>query len=278
MTVERFFELFLEELKENRDLTAYYKFLEDPRKMAFRKAYFCQRLQYVSEHVGGTRQDIWDCGSGYGTTALFLALNGYRVYGNTLEFYFRHLDARRAFWSRYGDVSGFTCTYEDIYDVHFDRSFDTVIVQDTLHHLLPLDEGIRILHRALKMDGRLVVVEENGCNIAQRIKLFRQRGFNRKVEVYDESLQKTVRFADEQIRCLDDWRRMLEKAGFRMDAGSEQYIRFYPPQFFVRRAYEDVLLKEQRIAKTNRTLAKYFFFGINFTLQKCAAESVSLQP
>ena len=45
MTVDAFFELFLEELKQNNTLQTYYKFLNDSSGFYFRKAYFVQRLQ-----------------------------------------------------------------------------------------------------------------------------------------------------------------------------------------------------------------------------------------
>ena len=37
---------------------------------------------------------VFDLGCGYGTTALFLVLNGYRVEGITLEFYFKTIKKR----------------------------------------------------------------------------------------------------------------------------------------------------------------------------------------
>src|SRR4051812_13710210 len=105
MSVEEFFDLFLEELKQNKALWDYYKFLANPKRMPFRKAYFCQRLQYILDHVGEKDQEIWDFGCGYGTTAIFLALNGYKISGSTLEYYYKEIDNRRKFWSEFGDLS-----------------------------------------------------------------------------------------------------------------------------------------------------------------------------
>ena len=62
------------------------------------------------------REAIWDCGCGYGTTCIFLALNGIETYGTTLEFYFETVQKRKEYWSRYGDTSLFTCTYENLFD------------------------------------------------------------------------------------------------------------------------------------------------------------------
>ena len=56
MTVPDFFELFLEELKTNKTLWYYYKFLSDPKRLGFRKAYFCQRLEYIRHMIGAPGQ------------------------------------------------------------------------------------------------------------------------------------------------------------------------------------------------------------------------------
>ena len=44
VTVEVFFNLFIEELKQNENLRTYYKFLNNPSDLEFRKAYFCQEI------------------------------------------------------------------------------------------------------------------------------------------------------------------------------------------------------------------------------------------
>jgi hypothetical protein len=62
--------------------------LENPASFEFRKSYVTQRLHYILDHLPTPDAAIWDCGCGYGTTAIFLALNGYKVHGTTLEFYF----------------------------------------------------------------------------------------------------------------------------------------------------------------------------------------------
>ena len=90
MKIDVFFDLLLKEIKLNENLAQYYKFHASERRFNFRKAYFIQRLQYILEHLPKDRAvKVFDLGCGYGTTALFLVLNGYRVSGITLEFYFK---------------------------------------------------------------------------------------------------------------------------------------------------------------------------------------------
>ncbi len=271
MTVEKFFDLFLEELKGNENLWSYYKYHTDTGSFLFRKAYFCQRLQYIADHISGKDSATWDLGCGYGTTALFLVLNGYKVHGTTLEFYYKEIPKRVEYWSQFGDVSGFTYDYEDLFDPEVKRSvFDYIIVQDTLHHLEPLQQALKILHDHLKPEGEMVVIEENGSNIIQSLKLYRQRGNKRIIEFYDERLKKTILLGNENIRSLNHWKKEMELQRLQVDLNSVQYIRAYPPLLFNTFGYQKAINKEQRWWRSNAFIRDYFFFGINFIVKRSA--------
>jgi len=268
MTVETFFELFLKELEADRQLWSYYKFHSDPASFGFRKAYFCQRLQYVIDHAGSSQSSILDVGCGYGTTALFLALNGYRVHGTTLEFYFKEIPERIRYWSAFGDVSAFTYDYEDLFDTSIRRGhYDRIIVQDTLHHLEPLPEALGILRGLLNQEGRMIVVEENGNNLVQSLKLYRQRGNKRVIEFYDERLKKTILLGNENIRSLKTWKYEFERQGLHIDPSSVHYVRALPPSLFNRLGYRKAVEMEQGLWKRIPVLKEYFFFGINFIVE-----------
>lgn len=269
MGVEEFFELLLEELRQNRELRGYYRFLEDDSKFAFRKSYFIQRLQYIADHVTNPSDVIWDCGSGYGTTCIYLALNGYKSMGSTLEYYFKEIENRRQYWSKYGDMGLFTTNYEDIYESHPpENSTDIIILQDTLHHLEPLQEALKIFYKILKPGGKIILIEENGANIIQNLKLYRQRGNKRIIEYYDEKLKKNIIMGNENIRSLGKWKRELSRQGFRIVEEETRYVRFYPPFMFGRRKMEEVISREQQLVNRNRFLRQYFFFGINLIIEK----------
>lgn len=268
MTVENFFALFIDELKSNKDLWSYYKFHTDINSFEFRKAYFCQRLEYIAEHITKKNSITWDLGCGYGTTALFLALNGFKVQGTTLEFYFKEIPKRQKYWSQFGDVSGFTYDYEDLFDTSVEReTFDYIIVQDTLHHLEPLQAALKILHDHLRKDGEMVVIEENGSNIIQSLKLYRQRGNKRIIEFYDERLKKTILLGNENIRSLNTWNAEMKKQQLAIDKESVHYVRAFPPLLFKRYGYLEAIRKEQSLWKENAIARKYFFFGINFIVK-----------
>lgn len=269
MTPEQFFELFLEELKNAPELRSYYRVLNNPKSFAFRKAHFLQRLQFVNRVIKNKNEKVWDVGCGYATTAIFLALNGYRVYGSTLEFYFKEIEKRLQFWKQHGDVSTFSYGYENIFDLELKpAAYDVIIVQDTLHHLEPLTDAIGIFNKVLSDKGRIVVSEVNGNNIFERLKFYKQRGNKRIIEIYDEKLQKNILFGNENVRPLKVWEKEFSKQHFSIDKESLQYIRLFPPQIIKEENYDKVLQREQSLWKKNNFLKEYFFFGVNFVAVK----------
>lgn len=271
MTVNEFFDLFLNELRSNPQLTSYYKMLANPASFEFRKAYVVQRLHYILNHLPDKKAAIWDCGCGYGTTAIFLALNGYKVHGTTLEFYYEHIEQRLAYWRQFGDVSGFTYSYENLFDSPPPpASYDHVIIQDTLHHLEPLQDALRIFREALRPQGNLIIVEENGGNVVQSFKLYLRRGNKRIITIYDEQLKKNILLGNENIRSLATWRRELARQGLQIPAPDVQYIRLFPPFMFKADNVPQVVAREDRLWRTNSLLKENLFFGLNFLATKSA--------
>ena len=269
LEIEVFFDLLLNEIKLNDDLSQYYKFHASDRRFKFRKAYFVQRLQYIVDHMPKSKAvKVFDLGCGYGTTALFLALNGYRVKGITLEFYFKTIKKRMAYWRAFGDVSGFTYEYRNILDGIHDDAYDVIIAQDTLHHLEPIDQALKKIHQALKSDGILIAVEENGSNVVQNLKLIKQRGFKKVKTIYDEVLEKDILIGDENIRSLSVGNALLSKNNMSLNHDSLNYIRFFYPITYKDKPIEEVFRMEQRIQYKSSMLKKWFFFGLNFVAQK----------
>lgn len=269
MSVETFFDHFLDELQENPELRYYYKYLDKPSRFEYRKAYFCQRLEYIQKHIKHTDQRIWDCGCGFGTTAIFLALNGIKTHGTTLEHYIDELPKRLNFWEQFGDVSGFSYSYENIFDHQFEKhSKDVIIIQDTLHHLEPLDKAVEILDHVLAPGGKMLIIEENGNNIIQNIKLYLQRGNKKIIQIYDEHLKKHILLGNENIRSINSWKKIFEKQGLKINPESIQYIRYYLPFMFPNKKAEKLLKREQLLWKKYPILKEYFYFGINFIVEK----------
>jgi SAM-dependent methyltransferase len=274
MLPEQFFELMLKELEMHTEMQPYYKFLGKKSSWHFRRNYFLQRLRYIKKYIIDAPANkgaisIWDCGSGYGTTCLFLAMNGIRTIGTTLEFYYDAVQKRMEYWSRYGDTSLFTCTYENLFDNQPNpASYDWIIVQDTLHHLEPIDEALQIFSRSLKEGGKMLCIEENGNNLIQRLKLYKYRGNKRIISIWDEKLQKDILIGNENIRSLATWQRLFEKNGFNLQDGSVQYIRYFLPVHYRFSAADTLLEKEQRIQSGKGLRREYFFFGLNFIAEK----------
>jgi len=272
MSPEQFFELMVKELEVHTEMQPYYKFLGKQSSWHFRRNYFLQRLRYIKKHLVDSvsaAKDIWDCGCGYGTTCLFLAMNGIKTYGTTLEFYYDTVQKRIEYWSRYGDTSLFTCTYENLFDNRPPpASYDWIIVQDTLHHLEPIDEALQIFNESLKRHGKILAVEENGNNLIQRLKLYKYRGNKRIITIWDEKLKKDILIGNENIRSLDSWEQLFKKNGFHLQGGSTQYIRYFLPFNYRFSDPEKLLEKEQHIQAGKGLRREYFFFGLNFIAEK----------
>ncbi len=274
MLPEQFFELMLKELEVHTEMQPYYKFLGNQSSWHFRRNYFLQRLHYIKKHMidgAGNKENlsIWDCGCGYGTTCLFLAMNGIKTYGTTLEFYFDTVNKRKEYWSKYGDTSLFTCTYENLFDNKPQpSSYNWIIVQDTLHHLEPINDALQIFNDSLRRGGKVLSIEENGNNIIQRMKLYKYRGNKRIITIWDEKLQKDILIGNENIRSLNSWRWLFEKNGFHLLNDSVQYIRYYLPISYKFANPEVLMAKEEQIQKHKGLRREYFFFGLNFIMEK----------
>lgn len=270
MTVEDFFDLLIEELKINENLKGYYRFLNNSKLFDFRKAYFCQRLQYVINNLPQNKNiNIFDIGCGYGTTAIFLAINGYKVCGSTLEYYFEQINNRLKYWSAFGNMSNIELRYENLFDNPLlPNNYDVVITMDVLHHLEPINKALTIINKSLKSNGILIACEENGNNLIHSTRLFIKRGNNRIIEFYDKKLDKNIKMGNENIRSLTKWKNVLQNAELKINSSSVNYIRYYMPTKYNHFSISEIIKKEQNIWKSNSLLKEYFFHGLNFIASK----------
>lgn len=269
MKVEEFFQQLVIEIENNPNLQGYYRFVNKDSRFLFRKSYYCQRLQFVADQLGDTNSRIWDCGCGYGTTGIFLALNGFKVNGTTIEYYFKDIEDRRKYWEKFGNTSGFNAEYLNLFDnPPATGSFDAIILQDVMHHLEPIDKALDILLNALSPNGKLIVCEENGSNLVNSLKLYLRRGNKRIITIKDDLSGKDVLLGNENIRPLDKWKQLLAGKNATIDENSIEYIRLFPPFVFGDDNYTQTLAKEQSIWKKYPMLKEYFFFGMNFTVGK----------
>lgn len=269
MQAAAFFELLLDEIKRNTGIRGYYRFLDNEKLFHFRKSYYVERLDYLWRQVQQNPGFVWDCGCGYGTTGIFLALHGVRSHGTTLEYYYQKIPERLDYWNQFGDTSLFSFSYENVFDSTIaPATYDLVIVQDTLHHLEPLQEALKIFYKALKVDGKIIAIEENGSNIIQNAKLYMQRGNKRIIQVHDEKLGKSYWMGNENIRSLQTWKKELNKAGFCVEPESVSYVRLFPPLMISENNFQARMEQQECIWKRNSFLRDYFFFGLNFTASK----------
>ena len=136
------------------------------------------------------------------------------------------------------------------------------------HHLLQTDKALQILYNCLKPTGKILAIEENGNNIIQNIKLFKQRGFKKKIEYFDKALNKKILIGNENIRGLGEWSKLFQKQNFVIENENTEYIRLYPPFVFNQDNYNLILAKENKKWKNSSFLREFFFFGLNFIAKK----------
>src|SRR5690554_2844168 len=269
MSVEEFFDLFEKELKSNPELTGYHRLVNSAKMYEFRRAYMEQRMRFVARWIGDEPAKIWDVGCGFGTTAFFLALNGHKVVGTTLEYYYEGISKRRKYWEQFGDLSSLEFEYKNIFsEEHEAENYDFIVAQDTLHHLEPFAEAVKIFHKVLRPGGKIVVSEENGSNVFTRIRHIKERGFKRIVEVYDEKLDEHLLLGNENTRSLRKWKKEFSIMPFEFDEDSIEYIRYFFPGKYRSTEREKVIAEEQRIWRKNTVKREYFFFGMNFVIDK----------
>jgi 2-polyprenyl-3-methyl-5-hydroxy-6-metoxy-1,4-benzoquinol methylase len=270
VSVEHFFSLLLDELRENENLRGYYRFLNDEKSFHFRKAYYIQRLNFIANSIPKDKSaKIFDVGCGYGTTAFFLALNGYKVEGNTIEYYLKELPRRIEYWSRYGDLSGMSVSHEDLFEYQWKKNYyDAIISQDVLHHIEPIEKGLDILSESLVPGGRLIVCEENGKNLINNLRLFLSRGNKRVITIHDEKLGKNILLGNENVRSLKKWTALLAKSNLKIDSNSLHYIRLYLPFMINGDNVERRTEKEQRYWVRKKLVRDYAFHGLNFVAVK----------
>jgi 2-polyprenyl-3-methyl-5-hydroxy-6-metoxy-1,4-benzoquinol methylase len=266
MDTAEFLELFIKELELNSELREYYRLINNRKKYLWRRSYLEQRLEYVSMQCPPEAKKVWDVGCGYGTTSIFLALNGHSVYGNTLEFYFNKIGKRLDYWGKFGNLDKLNIEYANLFDLNVAHNqYDIIIAQDTLHHLEPINEAISIFYQSLRPDGKIIVTEENGLSIFIRIKNFSKRGFKRINEFYDDRLQKQILFGNENARSIHVWKKLFTEHGFQVPIGEIEYVRLLP-HFFFNHKNHLLLREEEKIASRKMPLVRDFlFFGINFT-------------
>lgn len=265
MDVATYMGLFEKELEVNSRLRSYYRLRSKPKRYLFRRTYLEQRLQYIADHTQEKGLHIWDAGCGYATSAIFLALNGHRVYGNTLEFYTEGIRERLDYWGHYGDLHSLEVRHENVFRHSIpDPSYDVILLQDVLHHLEPVHEALALFYRMLRSGGKLLVVEENGNSVFIFAKNVRIRGLKKTGIMHDERTGESIPFGNENARGIKTWFRLLESAGFLCDSPDLEFIRFFPPFLIREDNYPDILHLERKIGRECRWIRKFFYFGMNF--------------
>jgi SAM-dependent methyltransferase len=271
----QFFELFEKEINtyENTNsygIKDYYKFAKKGVLYYWRKAYLLQRLEFInSQIVSNAKKNIsvWDVGCGFGTSSLFLAMNNIKSTGLTIEGYHNLHPARKKYWKTYGNSDLFEVKIQNLFEMPIAEEFyDYILVQDTLHHLEPIDQALQIFRKALKNEGKIIIVDDNGNNIMQRIKLYIYRKNKRVIKFYDENLKKEILFGNENVRPLQKWTNIFANNGFKIS--DIEFIRFLPPVLINEKNGAGLVSFEQKFWRKSKFFREWFYWGLNFVANK----------
>jgi hypothetical protein len=127
---------------------------------------------------------------------------------------------------------------------------------------------LNIFHGSLKIDGKVIITEENGNNIINRFLFFIKRGNKRVISIYDKKLQKHVLYGNENVRSLEKWKELFENNKFIINTESIKYLRYYLPYFYNSKNADELLKKEIAIQNTSIFRKNYLFWGLNFVAKK----------
>lgn len=211
ISAEDFFEDLLNDIETFDSLKEYYGFMNGSRSLRVYRERFITRMNYCLMNLEGK---VLDVGCGFGTTMIFLALNGFSVSGITLEFYHPVLLERLdKYKSRFtGDVS---FKHSDFFEEDL-SGFDCILLQDTLHHLEPMGSVASKISQFCAQ-GRLVVcLEENGGSLLKNARLFLKRGSEKIIKFTDSHTGKTILLGNENVRSLKRWRCIFEQVGLEL--------------------------------------------------------------
>jgi SAM-dependent methyltransferase len=277
LNTQQFFDLFEKEISthehsDSYSIKDYYKFVGKGIRNYWRKIYLRQRLEFIDSQILSNSDkniSVWDVGCGFGTSSLFLAMNNIKSTGLTLEGFHKIIPKRKKYWQSFGNTDFFKVEIQNLFETSYeDQSFDYILVQDTLHHLEPIDQAVQIFRRALKNNGKIIIVDENGNNIPQRIKLYLRRGNKRIIKYFDENLKKEILLGNENIRSLKLWNEIFSNNG--MQISDIEYIRFFPPLPGIMNSKNGDKLEnmEHKIWRKSKFLREYFYWGLSFTANK----------
>jgi len=108
-----------------------------------------------------------------------------------------------------------------------EEPFDLVYMKDTFHHLEPRDRIIEKIAKALKKDGRLVIVEPNAWNPLIQYKMFSIRGFRTIVTKTDKATGERFVYGNERLVTPGALRRDFRSVGVE---GSTRLFRLLPTE------------------------------------------------
>lgn len=262
-TIAEFLKYWLSESQLPPDLQTildrYYKNYRKQFGPYVQRHYTAQTKDVLTLVESGARS-ILEVGSGCGTEALWLALNGAVVI--SIDINEERLKVARA---RQGLVErqirqglDLQFRYKSIFELTESACFDVVWMEQTFHHLEPRAEVYQIISRILKPGGYVVISDANAWNPLLQLKLLLQRGFQTKI-MKKLSNGRIEEYGNERITVPGMLKREFRSVGIRTE--SVRYFRMFPNEPWT-----------ERFGKLEKVIApispRFFFTHYNFVGRK----------
>jgi len=213
--------------------------------------YYIERLTPVVDLIRkGKIKKILDIGSGCGTESIFFSSLGCRVLGIDLsEERINCAKERKLYYekilNRNLDLSFETGS---LFDISNPEKFDAIWLLETIHHIEPPLEALKLSYDLLNEGGYIIISDPNSLNLLVQTKLFLKRGLAFHKKVLNPKTGEMVAYGDENIFSACKIKRMLKAAG--LGPIKISYQGFLPPNNFIEDNFKKFKLFEDLFKKT----------------------------
>ena len=217
----------------------YYGLLENKARRYLYRNLYQNRLRYIMNLLLSLKGPlILDAGCGLGSEALLFSSLGAKVVGVDLnEERLKAAEKRRLFYKdlikgRVEFILG------DVFEIIKMQKFDIVWMNESISHIHPAEEFLRIAHHQLNPGGRVIISETNGGNPYILLKRFMKTGcwVWRSCFVKDPKTGSRVGYALERLFTFKQIMNILIQMGFFI--GHVEFTHFIP--VFLIRGYRIV--------------------------------------
>lgn len=151
--------------EENRIFRKYYGALRNKFRRYLYKNLYHSRLRYITSLLLSLRNtDILDAGCGLGSESLLFSSLGANVLGVDLNEVRLKVAKKRKLFYRDLMKGKLEFVLGNVFEVIKKQKFDIVWMNESISHIHPAEDFLRLAHEQLNPGGRVIISEGNGGN------------------------------------------------------------------------------------------------------------------